>query len=50
MKLLNILFVSSIAFVGSALAADFVAADNSKATQVCMSVVKDNKFHLLNTT
>lgn len=49
MKLLNILFVSSIAFVGSASAADFVAADNSKATQVCMSVVKNNKFHLLNT-
>ncbi|MEI5638535.1 MULTISPECIES: DUF3718 domain-containing protein [unclassified Pseudoalteromonas] len=49
MKLLNILFVSSIAFVGSVSAADFVAADNSRATQVCMSVVKDNKVHLLNT-
>ncbi|MCO7198585.1 DUF3718 domain-containing protein [Pseudoalteromonas sp. OANN1] len=49
MKLFNLVCATSLLIAGTASAADFVAADNSKATKVCMSVVKDNKIHLFHT-
>ncbi|RXE84994.1 DUF3718 domain-containing protein [Pseudoalteromonas sp. A757] len=49
MKLFNLVCATSLLITGSVSAADFVAADNSRATQVCMSVVKNNKIHLHNT-
>ncbi|MBR8844655.1 MULTISPECIES: DUF3718 domain-containing protein [Pseudoalteromonas] len=49
MKLLNLVCATSLLVVGTASAADFVAADDSRATKVCMSVVKDNRIHLFHT-
>lgn len=49
MKLFNLVCATSLLITGTASAADFAAADNSRATKVCMSVVKDNKIHLHNT-
>ncbi|MEJ6475319.1 DUF3718 domain-containing protein [Pseudoalteromonas piscicida] len=46
MKLFNLLCATSFLIAGSATAAEFVPTDDSAATKVCMSVVKDNKLHL----
>ncbi|GEK09434.1 MULTISPECIES: DUF3718 domain-containing protein [Pseudoalteromonas] len=49
MKLFNLVCLTSLFAAASASAANFSPADDSVATKVCMSVVKDNKLHLHNT-